>query len=59
MKWLLIIWFLHNGQWIPGDMVEGWGSIPQPSKEECLVKLKKAFEINKENVEIRFTCKEM
>lgn len=56
MEWFLVIWLFYEGQWIQGDRIEGWQSIPQPSKEICLVKLKKAFDLNIDNPNIRFTC---
>lgn len=36
MKTLFIVYILINGFWIPGDMIDGWGSINYETEERCL-----------------------
>lgn len=36
MKTLFIVYILINGFWIPGDMLDGWGSISYETEEICL-----------------------
>ena len=59
MKWSLIAWILQNDVWIQGDLLDGWGMIEQPSKAECLTKIKRAFDISGGDAPIRFTCKQL
>ena len=37
MKWFLVVYFLVNGSWYPGEVIEpdGWSSIEYATKEEC------------------------
>ena len=37
MKWFLVVYFLVNGSWYPGEVVEpnGWSSREYPTKQEC------------------------
>lgn len=36
MKWYLAVLLFHNGVWVLGDNVPGWGRFETPSHKYCL-----------------------
>ena len=36
MKFLLTVYFLIGGMWVPGDYFDGWGTRLVPTHEQCL-----------------------
>ena len=36
MKYLLVVFFLLDGQWIQGEASKGWGPFPYESEVACL-----------------------
>ncbi len=36
MKTLFVVYILMNGIWMPGDMIDGWGSITYKTEEICM-----------------------
>ena len=63
MKYLLVVFFLLDGQWVQGEARKGWGPLPYETEEACLtskargeaihVNLK---QVNPRAVEKRFEC---
>lgn len=41
MSWWLSVFFFVNGQWVPGQTVDGWDPRPYPTESICLER--KAF----------------
>ncbi len=63
MEYLLVVYLLMSGEWVRGDDIDGWGSLPYPTLEECLeskARGEKLFEelktINPRAYERRFEC---
>ena len=63
MKYLLVVFFLFDGQWVEGDPAEGWGPYPYATESTCLVAKLRAEEIftrlrlvNPRAIEKRFEC---
>ena len=48
MEYLLVVYFLMSGEWIRGDELDGWGSLPLPSQEICLERRQRAEKIHEE-----------
>ena len=46
MKTLFIVYILINGFWIPGDMLDGWGSINYETEAICLERKAYAEELH-------------
>ncbi len=36
MKFLLVVFFLIDGQWVQGEGSKGWGAIPYVTEVACL-----------------------
>jgi len=36
MKYLMVVYFLLDGQWVEGEPSEGWGPLPYATEEACL-----------------------
>ena len=63
MKYLLVVFFLFDGQWVQGESAKGWGPLPYETEAACLsgkaraeeifVKLKR---VNPRAFEKRFEC---
>ena len=45
MEYLLVVYFLMSGDWVRGDELDGWASIPYPTQELCLERKARAEEI--------------
>ena len=45
MEYLLVVYLLMGGDWVRGDELDGWGSIPYPAEEVCLQRKARAEEI--------------
>ena len=63
MKYLLVVFFLFDGQWVEGDPAEGWGPYPYQTESACLIAKLRAEEIftrlrlvNPRAIEKRFEC---
>lgn len=35
MKYMLVIFLLMQGEWVRGDTLDGWASVPYPTLEAC------------------------
>ena len=46
MEYLFVVYFLINGAWVRGDTMDGWGSLPVATLEECLERKTRAEEIH-------------
>ena len=46
MEYLLVVYFLMNGDWVRGDELEGWASRPYPTMEICLERKVRGEEIH-------------
>lgn len=63
MKFLLVVFFLVNGQWVDGEAAEGWGPYPYETEAACRTGKIRAEEIylrlkivNPRTFEKRFEC---
>lgn len=63
MKYLLVAYFLLNGQWVQGEGSKGWGALAYESEEACLTSKARAEaihanlrRINPQAVDKRFEC---
>lgn len=63
MKFLLVVYFLLDGQWVAGEANEGWGPMPYETEEACLISKARADTIfeklkqtNPRSIEKRFEC---
>ena len=63
MKYLLVVFFLFDGQWVAGEASEGWGPMPFESEVACLASKARAEAIfeslkqtNPRSIEKRFEC---
>lgn len=63
MKYLLVVFFLFDGQWVEGESAEGWGPLPYETEAACLSSKARAEEIfvklkrvNPRAFEKRFEC---
>jgi len=36
MKFLMVVFFLLDGQWVEGEASKGWGAFPYATEEACL-----------------------
>ncbi len=45
MEYLLVVYILMNGAWVRGDELDGWGSIPYPTRIVCLERQARAEEL--------------
>lgn len=63
MKYLLVVFFLLDGQWVEGEAAKGWGPMPYESEDACLTSKARAETIhenlkqtNPRATEKRFEC---
>ena len=63
MKFLMVVFFLLDGQWVEGEASKGWGAFPYATEEACLASKARAEDIqanlkqtNPRAVEKRFEC---
>ena len=63
MKYLLVLFFLVDGQWVEGDPAEGWGPYSYQTESACLIAKLRAEEIftrlqlvNPRAIEKHFEC---
>lgn len=63
MKYLLVVFFLFDGQWVEGDPAEGWGPYPYETEATCLIAKQRAegifIKLQRANplaIEKRFEC---
>jgi hypothetical protein len=63
MKFLLVVFFLMDGQWVEGETTKGWGPMPYETKEACLASKSRAESIheslkqtNPRSIDKRFEC---
>ena len=63
MKFLLVVFFLLDGQWVQGDARKGWGPMPYETQAACLTSKARAEaihadlkQVNKRAIEKRFDC---
>ncbi|MDP6022789.1 MAG: hypothetical protein QGG19_16045 [Alphaproteobacteria bacterium] len=63
MKFLLVVFFLFDGQWVQGDARKGWGSVSYESQAACLASKARAEaihadlrKVNSRAIEKRFEC---
>ncbi len=63
MKYLLVVYFLLDGQWVQGEASKGWGAFTYGNQETCLTSKERAVaiqtklkQVNPRAVEKRFEC---
>ena len=63
MKFLLVVFFLFDGQWVQGDARKGWGPVPYETQAACLTSKARAEaiyadlrKVNRRAVKKRFEC---
>ncbi len=63
MKFLLVVFFLIDGQWVQGEASKGWGPLPYESEAACLISKARADEIHANLIRVdpralekRFEC---
>ncbi len=63
MKYLLVVFFLFDGQWVQGEASKGWGPLPYETEAACLTSKARAENIhadlkrvNPRAFEKRFEC---
>ncbi len=63
MKFLMVVYFLLDGQWVEGDASKGWGAVPYVTEAACLTSKARAEgiqaslrQVNPRAVEKRFEC---
>jgi|TARA_B100001971_G_C17907795_1_gene391279 hypothetical protein len=63
MKYLLVVYFLLDGQWVQGEASKGWGAVAYESQETCLASKARAEgihtnlkRVNPRALEKRFEC---
>jgi len=63
MKFLLVVFFLMDGQWVEGEAAKGWGPMPYETEEACLASKARAETIhetlkqtNSRSIDKRFEC---
>ena len=63
MEFLLVVYILINGVWVPGEEVQGWGAMTYASEARCLESKARAEEIqadlklkNPRAYDKRFAC---
>ncbi len=63
MKFLMVVYFLLDGQWVEGESSEGWGPVPYATEEACLASKARAEAIqanlkqtNPRALDKRFEC---
>ena len=63
MKFLLVVFFLLDGQWVRGEASKGWGAMAYATEEACLTSKARAEDIHANlklvdprAIEKRFEC---
>ncbi len=63
IKFLMVVFFLLDGQWVEGEASKGWGAFPYATEDACLASKARAEAIqanlkqtNPRAVEKRFEC---
>jgi len=63
MKFLMVVFFLLDGQWVQGDASKGWGAVPYATEDACPASKARAEsiqanlrQVNPRAVEKRFEC---
>ncbi len=63
MKFLMVVFFLLDGQWVESEASRGWGPVPYATEEACLTSKARAEAIQSNlkqtsprAVEKRFEC---
>ena len=63
MKFLMVVFFLIDGQWVEGEASKGWGPVPYATEEACLASKLRAEDIqanllltNPRAIDKRFEC---
>ena len=63
MKFLLVVFFLFDGQWVKGEASKGWGALAYATEEACLTSKTRAEnihanlkQVDPRAVEKRFEC---
>ena len=63
MKFLMVVFFLIDGQWVEGEASKGWGPVPYATEEACLASKTRAEAIhanllktNPRAIDKRFEC---
>lgn len=63
MKFLLVVFFLLDGQWVRGEASQGWGAMAYATEEACLASKARAEAIHANlklvdprAIEKRFEC---
>ena len=63
IKFLMVVFFLLDGQWVEGEASKGWGPVPYATEEACLTSKARAEAIQSNlkrtdprAVEKRFEC---
>ncbi len=63
MKFLMVVYFLLDGQWVEGEASKGWGAVPYATEDACLTSNARAEaiqaslrQVNPRAVEKRFEC---
>ena len=63
MKFLFVVFFLFDGQWVQGEASKGWGALAYATEEACLTSKARAEDIHANlkqvdprAVEKRFEC---
>ncbi len=63
MKYLMVVYFLLDGQWVEGEASKGWGAVPYATEDACLTSKARAEDIqvnlkqtNPRALDKRFEC---
>ena len=63
MKFLMVVFFLLDGQWVEGEASKGWGAVPYATEDACLASKARAEsiqanlrQVNPRAIEKRFEC---
>ncbi len=63
MKFLMVVYFLLDGQWVEGEASQGWGAVPYATEDACLTSKARAEDIqanlkqtNPRALDKRFEC---
>jgi hypothetical protein len=55
MKWFLVCWLFIGGEWVSGDMVDGWGAYRMDNAIDCYRAADRA-NMNSDGSLIKFEC---
>ena len=63
MKYLMVVFFLLDGQWVEGESSKGWGAMPYATESACLASKARAETLqanvkrtNPRAIDKRFEC---